>query len=317
MFPLGFLFGLGFDTATEIGLLGLAASEAAKGLPLAAVLVFPALFTAGMTLMDGADGAVMVGAYAWALDDPARKRRYNLVITALSIVVALLVAAIEVAGATGMGRMLAGNMPLLGGGIIALFVASWGASLLLSSAAARLRRACRAPARSRTSARARHPRRAAPAAPRSGRRNPNAGNRVANSSRSAADPFDDVEEMPRAVSGSSIGCVVSQTCSRMYSDGRRFRCGVSSREPLPHLVHAPGERGQPGEPGLDQHHPQRREALEHALDDQAGQHRLAALRVADHLLDVVGRPAAAGHRDSRHSRRRGRRPAARPRAAAS
>ena len=88
------------------------------------------------------------------------------------------------------------------------------------------------------------------------------------------------------------------------------------RHLLPQLgelpVHPPGVRGRPGEAGLDQHHLQRREALEHALEDQAGQHRLLALRVTDHLLDVVGRPAAGGDRACRHSRRHGCRPAGWP-----
>ena len=88
LLPLGFLFGLGFDTATEIGLLGLSATEAARGLSPWHTLVFPALFTAGMTLMDTADSALMVGAYGWALKNPLRKLWYNLTITAASVAVA-------------------------------------------------------------------------------------------------------------------------------------------------------------------------------------------------------------------------------------
>ncbi|MHC2670239.1 hypothetical protein ACVI1J_002402 [Bradyrhizobium diazoefficiens] len=81
MYPLGLLFGLGFDTATEIGLLGISATEAARGASLAHVLVFPALFAAGMALVDTADSALMVSAYRWAFVDPYRKLWYNLTIT--------------------------------------------------------------------------------------------------------------------------------------------------------------------------------------------------------------------------------------------
>ena len=82
MYPLGFLFGLGFDTATEIGLLGISAAEAAKGLSLWSILVFPALFTAGMALVDTSDGMLMLGAYGWAFRKPLRKLHYNITITA-------------------------------------------------------------------------------------------------------------------------------------------------------------------------------------------------------------------------------------------
>ena len=82
MYPLGFLFGLGFDTATEVALLGISAAEVSKGLPVAAVLVFPALFTAGMSLVDTTDGVLMLGAYGWAFVHPVRKLFYNITITA-------------------------------------------------------------------------------------------------------------------------------------------------------------------------------------------------------------------------------------------
>ena len=85
MYPVGFLFGLGFDTATEIGVLGLSASGAAQGLSNWTILIFPALFTAGMTLVDTADNVLMVGAYGWAAVKPIRKLYYNLTITGLSI----------------------------------------------------------------------------------------------------------------------------------------------------------------------------------------------------------------------------------------
>src|SRR6185312_3651345 len=95
MYPLGLLFGLGFDTATEIGLLGISAVEASKGMPIWSILVFPALFTAGMCLLDTTDSILMVGAYGWAFTKPIRKLYYNLTITFVSVVVALLVGGIE------------------------------------------------------------------------------------------------------------------------------------------------------------------------------------------------------------------------------
>ena len=98
MYPLGFLFGLGFDTATEVALLGIAAAEAAKGLSLGAVLIFPALFTAGMALVDTTDSVLMVGAYGWAFVEPLRKLTYNLTITLVSVVVAVGVGGIEALG---------------------------------------------------------------------------------------------------------------------------------------------------------------------------------------------------------------------------
>src|SRR5258706_2674676 len=87
MYPLGFLFGLGFDTATEIAVLGISAAAAAKGLPATSMMVFPALFTAGMTLADTTGGLLMVGAYGWALVKPVRKLYYNITITVVSVVV--------------------------------------------------------------------------------------------------------------------------------------------------------------------------------------------------------------------------------------
>ena len=81
MYPLGLLFGLGFDTATEVGLLGISAAEATNGLPIWSILVFPALFTAGMTLIDTTDSVLMVGAYGWAFVKPVRKLYYNMTIT--------------------------------------------------------------------------------------------------------------------------------------------------------------------------------------------------------------------------------------------
>jgi high-affinity nickel-transport protein len=98
MYPLGLLFGLGFDTATEVLLLALAGSSASSGLPWYAVLVLPLLFAAGMTLLDTADGAFMNVAYQWAFARPVRKIFYNLTITGLSVAVAALIGTIELVG---------------------------------------------------------------------------------------------------------------------------------------------------------------------------------------------------------------------------
>jgi high-affinity nickel-transport protein len=140
MYPLGFLFGLGFDTATEIGLIGIAAAEASKGLPIWSILVFPAMFTAGMTLIDTTDSVLMVGAYGWAFIKPIRKLYYNLTITAVSVAVALVVGGIETLGLIGSQLSLSGgfwdaisslndNFGTLGYLIIGIFILSWVVSL--------------------------------------------------------------------------------------------------------------------------------------------------------------------------------------------
>ena len=98
MYFVGFLFGLGFDTATEIGVLGISASQALKGLPIWTVMVFPALFTAGMSLMDTTDSTVMAKVYGWAFVHPLRKIWYNLTITATSVAIALFIGSIEAFG---------------------------------------------------------------------------------------------------------------------------------------------------------------------------------------------------------------------------
>lgn len=95
IYPVGVLFGLGFDTATEVAVLALAGTGAAAGLPWYAVLVLPLLFAAGMSLMDTADGVLMTVAYDWAFVQPIRKIYYNLAVTGLSIAVALLIGSIE------------------------------------------------------------------------------------------------------------------------------------------------------------------------------------------------------------------------------
>ena len=107
MYPLGFLFGLGFDTATEIALLGISAT-ASKGMPVWACW-FPALFTAGMALVDTTDGILMLGAYGWAFLNPIRKLFYNLTVTAVSVVVALLIGGIEALGLVGDRFAFAGR----------------------------------------------------------------------------------------------------------------------------------------------------------------------------------------------------------------
>jgi nickel/cobalt transporter (NiCoT) family protein len=142
MFAVGLLFGLGFDTATEIGLLGIAASEAAHGLSLWATLVFPALFTAGMCLIDAADSVLMVGAYGWALAKPVRKLYYNLTITFASVVVALLIGGVEMLGLAIERLGLTGpfwnavaalndNFGSIGYVVLAIFIVSWLGSMVI------------------------------------------------------------------------------------------------------------------------------------------------------------------------------------------
>ena len=136
MYPIGFLFGLGFDTATEIGLLGISATQVTQGLSFWSVLIFPALFTAGMSLMDTTDSVLMTRAYAWALVDPLRKLWYNLTITAASVIVALFIGGVEALGAIGSKLGLGGsfwglvghlndNLADFGFAIVGIFVASW------------------------------------------------------------------------------------------------------------------------------------------------------------------------------------------------
>ena len=95
MYPIGFLFGLGFDTASEVALLAISAGAAAQGLPFTAVISLPLIFAAGMSLMDTTDGAFMSKAYSWAFASPVRKVFYNLTVTSLSVFVALFVGIVE------------------------------------------------------------------------------------------------------------------------------------------------------------------------------------------------------------------------------
>jgi high-affinity nickel-transport protein len=142
MFAIGFLFGLGFDTATEITLFTVAGSQASDGMSFGTVMIFPALFAAGMTLVDTSDSVLMVGAYGWAFLNPIRKIWYNLTITAISALVAMLIGGIEALGLLASKLELAGgfwdmvsrlNSGLAGFGyvVIAIFVASWIVSLLI------------------------------------------------------------------------------------------------------------------------------------------------------------------------------------------
>ncbi|MGO9771151.1 MAG: HoxN/HupN/NixA family nickel/cobalt transporter [Roseiarcus sp.] len=138
MYPIGVLFGLGFDTATEVGVLGISATQAAQGLSIWSILVFPALFTAGMTLVDTTDSVLMLGAYGWAFVKPIRKLYYNLTITAVSVVVALFVGGLETlnligdqlgltdgGGFWGAIGTLNDNFGMLGYLIVGIFVVAW------------------------------------------------------------------------------------------------------------------------------------------------------------------------------------------------
>ncbi len=140
MYPIGLLFGLGFDTATEVALLFLAAGAAGAGLPFYAILCLPILFAAGMSLLDTIDGSFMNFAYGWAFSKPVRKVYYNLTITALSVAVALIIGTVELLGLAANKLNLRGgfwnsvsllNMNTLGYVIVAMFVATWAIALLV------------------------------------------------------------------------------------------------------------------------------------------------------------------------------------------
>ncbi|HLX34374.1 MAG TPA: HoxN/HupN/NixA family nickel/cobalt transporter [Candidatus Limnocylindrales bacterium] len=140
MYPLGVLFGLGFDTASEVALLGLAATSGASGVPIGYILILPALFAAGMSLVDTTDGVLMLGAYGWAYVKPIRKLYYNLTITLISVLVAFLIGGIEVLGIVADRLGLRGGIwdalgnldfGFVGIGIVAIFVVSWVASTLI------------------------------------------------------------------------------------------------------------------------------------------------------------------------------------------
>jgi high-affinity nickel-transport protein len=142
MYPLGILFGLGFDTATEIALLGISAAQGAEGMSMWSILVFPALFTAGMSLVDTTDAVLMVRAYGWAFIKPMRKLYYNMTITLVSVIVALVIGGVEALGLIGRKFDLSGsfwhgiealneNFGALGYLIIAIFILSWMISVIV------------------------------------------------------------------------------------------------------------------------------------------------------------------------------------------
>jgi nickel/cobalt transporter (NiCoT) family protein len=142
MYFVGFLFGLGFDTATEVGLLGISATEATRGLSVWTILVFPTLFMAGMALVDTTDSILMLGAYGWAFLKPVRKLYYNLTITFVSVLVALIVGGIQVLGLINGHlnfhgviwdtiRALDDHFGMVGFAVIGLFALTWGVSILI------------------------------------------------------------------------------------------------------------------------------------------------------------------------------------------
>ncbi len=138
MYPVGFLFGLGFDTATEIGLFVLAGSIGTFHVPFYSAFLLPLLFTAGMTLADTTDGVTMLGAYGWAFVKPIRKLFYNMTITLISVLVALVIGGLETLSIISGQLKLSGpfwdfvgtatsgsNFGWIGAGIIGVFIASW------------------------------------------------------------------------------------------------------------------------------------------------------------------------------------------------
>jgi high-affinity nickel-transport protein len=140
MYPVGLLFGLGFDTASEVALLVVAGGAGAAGLPWYAILCLPILFAAGMSLMDSIDGSFMNFAYGWALSKPVRKVFYNLTITALSVAVALVIGTVELGGLLVSELHLSGpvwswfqsvDVNVFGFVIVAMFMAAWIVALLV------------------------------------------------------------------------------------------------------------------------------------------------------------------------------------------
>ncbi len=142
MFPLGFLFGLGFDTATEIGLLGISATQASEGLSPWSIMIFPLLFSAGMSLVDTLDGHLMLGAYGWAYLKPIRRIYYNMTMTLVSVIIAFVIGSIEALGLIAGKLNLKGvvwnavgamnhNFGILGYFIIVIFALCWAASVFI------------------------------------------------------------------------------------------------------------------------------------------------------------------------------------------
>ncbi|HLY47840.1 MAG TPA: hypothetical protein VKR21_01470, partial [Solirubrobacteraceae bacterium] len=140
MYPIGLLFGLGFDTASEVGLLAITAGAASGQVPALAVVALPVLFAAGMSLMDTADGIFMSKAYRWAFSSPVRKLYYNTAVTGLSVAVALLIGSVELGQVLavklgwsgGFWTWLQGvDLASLGYVVVGLFVVVWGGALLI------------------------------------------------------------------------------------------------------------------------------------------------------------------------------------------
>jgi high-affinity nickel-transport protein len=140
MYPIGVLFGLGFDTATEVGILAISATSATQGLPIYTILLFPALFMAGMTLLDTTDSILMLGAYGWAFVKPVRKLYYNLNITLISVLVALVIGTIELLSIISAQANLNGgvwdlinalDLNTMGFIIIGIFLLSWITSTII------------------------------------------------------------------------------------------------------------------------------------------------------------------------------------------
>jgi high-affinity nickel-transport protein len=138
MYPVGLLFGLGFDTATEVGLLILAGGAAAASLPWYAILTLPVLFAAGMSLLDSIDGSFMNFAYGWAFAKPVRKVYYNITVTGLSVAVAVVIGGIELVSVladkltvtAGPIAWIAGlDLNLVGYVIVGVFVVTWAVAL--------------------------------------------------------------------------------------------------------------------------------------------------------------------------------------------
>jgi high-affinity nickel-transport protein len=141
MYLVGFLFGLGFDTATEIGVLGISAAGASHGMSIWSIMIFPALFTCGMALVDSLDNMIMVGAYGWAFNKPQRKLYYNITITGTSVLVALFVGGLEALGIladkfnlhSGFWSLvdsLSDNLGNAGFIVVGLFIACWVVSII-------------------------------------------------------------------------------------------------------------------------------------------------------------------------------------------
>ena len=140
MYPLGVLFGLGFDTASEVALLGLAATSGVGHIPVVLILILPALFAAGMCTVDSTDGILMLGAYGWAYVKPIRKLYYNLNITLVSVIIAFVIGGIEILSIVanqfnltgGIWNLVTGiDFGVIGVAIIAVFFASWSISTLI------------------------------------------------------------------------------------------------------------------------------------------------------------------------------------------